>query len=71
MSDLMPDWDAYEHLMDVTRFCNSADEHIKKLIENQQVIVDTLNYLRDDISLLNDRIALLEEILEMDLDDGD
>jgi hypothetical protein len=64
MDDMMPDWDAYEHLMDITRFCNQADEHIKRLIENQQVMVQSINDLRTDIDLLNAKIELLESILE-------
>lgn len=63
--DMMNGWNAYDHLMDVTTFCNQADEHIKKLIENQAILVQTMNDLRSDLNLLSTKLQQLEDFLEV------
>jgi len=57
-------WDPYEHLMDITRFCNKADEHINSLINNQKFFVDSINELKKELQLINAKIDLVEQILE-------
>lgn len=61
---MMPKFDPYEHLMDITKFCNSADEHINTLINNQKIFVQTINELKEEIQLINAKIDLVEQILE-------
>lgn len=57
-------WDPYEHLMDITKFCNKADEHINHLIKNQKTFVSAINELKEDLKIINQKIDLLEQILE-------
>lgn len=57
-------WDPYEHLMDITRFCNKADEHINSLINNQKFFVDSINEIKEDLKILRAKIDLVEQILE-------
>jgi hypothetical protein len=57
-------WDPYEHLMDITKFCNRADEHINHLIKNQKFFVDSINEIKEDLQILKAKIDLVEQILE-------
>ena len=61
---MMPEFDPYEHLMDITKFCNQADEHINHLINNQKTFVSAINELKEDLKIINQKIDLLEQILE-------
>jgi len=58
------EWDPYDHLMEITHFCNSADDHIKTLIENQKVFIETINDMKQEIQILKDNLDLVERILE-------
>lgn len=60
----MTDWDPYDHLMEMTKFCNTADKHIQNLLKNQKVMIETINSLKEDISLMKKQVDLLEEIIE-------
>lgn len=66
----MQEWDPYEHLMDLTRFCNSADEHVKSLLKNQKLIVEQINELNHELRELKSRLSVLEHIV-MDAQNGD
>ncbi len=58
------DFDPYEHLMEITRFCNTADKHIQNLLKNQEVMTTTINELKEDISIMKKQVDLLEQIIE-------
>ena len=58
------DFDPYEHLMEMTRFCNAADKHIQNLLKNQAVMTKTINGLKEEIGMLKAQIDLLEQIIE-------
>ena len=60
----MTDFDPYEHLMEITRFCNNADAHIQSLIANQKEMTKAINVLKEDISIMKKQVDLLEEIIE-------
>lgn len=63
------DWDPYNHIMELTKFCNSADEHLKNLLSNQKVFVQQINELNDELRELTSRVSILENIV-MDKPDG-
>ena len=58
------DWDPYEQLMQITKFCNQADKHLVSLGENQKTMVRTINSLKQEIEQMQKQIDLLEQILE-------
>lgn len=62
--DMMPDFDAYEHLVEITRFCHRADEHITTLLKNQQLLVETINNLRKDLELARRRVDFVEQAMK-------
>lgn len=59
--DIMGDFDPYDQLMELTAFCNSADEHIMSLVQNQTLIVNTINDLRED---MNEASELIKKLVE-------
>jgi len=65
MSDIS-DWDPYEELMAVIKFCHATDNHIATLIANQETIINQLNQLREDLSTVEMKLLDIEiaEILD-------
>jgi len=58
------DFDPYDQLMQITKFCNQADKHLVSLGENQKEMVKTINTLKEEIAMMKKQIDLLEQILE-------
>jgi len=61
---MFSNFDPYDQLMQITKFCNQADKHLVSLGENQKEMVKTINNLKEEIHLMQKQIDLLEQILE-------
>jgi len=64
MMRMYGDFDPYDQLMQITKFCNQADKHLVSLGENQKEMVKTINTLKEEIAMMKKQIDLLEQILE-------
>jgi hypothetical protein len=61
---MFSNFDPYDQLMQITKFCNQADKHLVSLGENQKEMVKTINNLKEEIAMMKKQIDLLEQILE-------
>lgn len=59
MSD-MTDYDPYQHLLELTEFCKTADQHISQLIKNQEVMRTSINQLHNRMAEIELQLSLME-----------
>lgn len=55
------DWDPYQHLLELAKFAEHADQHIEFLLKNQRVLLDTVNLQHKEIALMNKRLKKMED----------
>lgn len=65
----LTEFDPYEELMEIIKFCHSADQHIATLIANQETILKSVNQLREDLTVLERQVFDLQ--IKDQLDDLD
>jgi len=49
-------FDPYEELMEIKRFCHSADKHIEQLHKNQSQIIIAINELSERLQKLEEKL---------------
>jgi len=64
MTDMFdPEYNPYDQLQDIVKFCHAADKHIQRLVENQTKLIE-------NIEELNKRLLEVEiDKLEKDLNE--
>ena len=58
------DWDPYDQLMELIRFANASDVHIKNLLANEKQLITAINNQSEKIEKLENKLKLLDKILQ-------
>ena len=57
---MKPEFDAYQELMNLIKFANAADTHIKNLVDNEKHLISAINAQSEKLEMVVKRIQLLE-----------
>jgi len=60
----MKSFDPYDQLMELIKFANMADVHIKNLIKNEKELITAINNQAEKIDKLENKLKLLDKILQ-------
>jgi len=54
------EFDPYQELLNLIKFANAADTHIKNLVDNEKHLISAINAQSEKLEMLEKRIQLLE-----------
>ena len=57
---MKPEFDAYQELINLIKFANAADQHLKNLMDNEKHLISAINAQFEKIESLTKRIQMLE-----------